>query len=66
MCCIVDSFLSKEQVPANRNFECDRAFILLIFIIEKKLAAHKIMMGVIRVGSLFVFILIIQCKYAYI
>jgi hypothetical protein len=63
--CIVDIWtLSRHNGLENRIVEGDHTFILPIFIVEKnRLAGHKIKMDVVRVGLLFLFIFIIQCKY---
>ncbi len=43
---------------------CDHTFIFSIFIVRRKNdTIDKIKMVVVRIGSLLLFILIIQCKY---
>jgi hypothetical protein len=50
-----DSALSDNKVRAH--------FYLVYKYTEKKCAAHKVNMTIIRVAFLFCFILIFQCRY---
>jgi hypothetical protein len=57
-------FSSHQHVPEKKRVFCIIVLLSFLYLKQKSFDLHKIEMSVVKVGSLFLFILIIQCKYS--